>query len=201
MQCPDCCIGVPWKPKHEKEFHSWEYFEHAAKFLRGIERVNCTGGEPSVHNRFQEFIPKLKALFGAQQLTIETNGFGFTRFPETYRHFDGIYCSHYTARSFEGCPDNTDKIAFIRKYFEDNPGDRRPEFTVGEIDFVPRSHAGKNPCHRAFGGTVAYADGRLYPCCVGPGLPTKHGIPLTENWRTEIVQAFMPCNGCFFAED
>jgi len=196
MACPDCCCDIPNKPRSEKNHVSWEYLETAAVHLRGIERINLTGGEPSLHPQFQDFVPRLKDLFGCRLLTIETNGYGFKRFPETYRSFDSIYCSHYTDKSFDGCPDNTDKIAFIKDYFSG----AGPEFIVGEIDFVPRSRRGTKPCHRAFGTAVAYANGRLYPCCVGPGLPVPHGIALTANWRSEILAASMPCNGCFFAD-
>ncbi len=68
-------------------------------------------------------------------------------------------------------------------------------------DFVPRSRVGGGkPCPRSFSETVAYADGRLWPCSPGPGLVGSTGILLTADWRKEILDVPMPCGTCFLSE-
>lgn len=192
MACPDCHIDIP--RRKDKQHYPWEYFEQAAKHLRGAFKViTLTGGEPTLHPKFREFAPRLRELFQPERLHVETNGFGFTRFPEVFSCFDEVACTIYQADSFPGCPDNADKIAAYKAYHGE-----KSNLITGKTVFVPRSlRPGKNPCARL--GILAYYDGLLFPCCAGPGLPTKVGIPLTENWRDEIDRTLAPCDGCFFA--
>ncbi len=48
-------------------------------------------------------------------------------------------------------------------------------------------------------GSVAYVNSLLYPCCIAPAFFGGTGIPLSENWREEILSIPMPCDNCFFA--
>lgn len=190
MRCPDCTCGIPDKKSVEREHHSWEYFENAARYFYGVERIHCTGGEPTVHPQFPEFAAKFKQLFGCKLLTVETNGYGARKFPEVFRLFDQVYFSVYTEASFPGCPNNQDALQKLSAL-------GLKQLIVGKIDFTPRTRRGTKMCDRGLLG-VAYARGLLYPCCVGPGLP-EHGIPLTENWREEISRCHPPCDQCWFA--
>lgn len=54
-RCPDCCAGVGIN--RELRHHPWEYFEQAATWIYGMKRVNLTGGEPTAHPQFAEFVP------------------------------------------------------------------------------------------------------------------------------------------------
>lgn len=192
MACPDCHIDIP--RRKDKQHYPLEYFERAAKFLRGAFRVIVlTGGEPSLHPKFGELAVKIRELFQPERLHVETNGFLFDRNPEAFRTFDEVTCTIYQPDSFDGCPDNGHKIAAYKAHFGE-----KSNLVTGKTVFVPRSlRPGKNPCARL--GILAYYDGLLFPCCAGPGLPTKVGIPLTDNWRSEIENTLAPCDGCFFA--
>lgn len=193
MRCPDCTASIPEVPRDNRTFYAMDYFERAAPYFHGIERLNLTGGEPTLHPQFPALAGAMRALFQCQKLTIESNGYGFRRFQDAFSHFDKVYPSHYTAASYPGCPDNTDDIEFLRRLYPD-------KVHANETVFTPKSTRGTRMCFRGRSETVAYANGRLYPCCVGPGLPVPHGIPLTPNWRVEILSASMPCSACWFAE-
>ena len=53
---------------------TWDYIIESARYLKGIKMIKLTGGEPTMHPQFQEFVPKLKELFQCEILSIETNG-------------------------------------------------------------------------------------------------------------------------------
>ncbi len=198
MQCPDCCCNITAMKNAEKRFFNWEYLENAARYFYGMERIHLTGGEPTLHPKFIEWAPLFKELFGCEKLTIETNGFAFKRAPWAFMHFDEIYCSHYTAGSFEGSPDNTEEIEYLRTYL----GENSARMIVGEIKHLSRDIRGKNMCSRGWSETVGYSNGKVYPCCVASGIPARDvGIPLTVNWRKEILDVAHPCDICFFATD
>lgn len=181
----------------DKKFFDWEYLENAAHYFYGLDRIHLTGGEPTIHPKFEEFVPKLKKLFGCNRLTIETNGFLFKRNPGIFAYFDELYCTHYRADSFPGSPDNSEDIAYIKEYWKSVP-----MIKIWDIDIkhVSRAERGTKICPRGTSETLGYANGKLYPCCVASGLPERDtGIPLTENWRTEILDVVHPCDICFFA--
>lgn len=192
MKCPDCCCNITNMRNQDKRFFDWDYLVNAAKYFYSIERVHITGGEPTIHPKFQEFIPKLRVLFGCGLLTLETNGWGFNRFPEVFRHFDVIYVSHYTEDTFVNSPDNTAEINFIKSLLPEST-----KLIIGEVVHTPREKRGTGKCSRGHSETVAYSNGKLYGCCVAPGLNIDTGISITNSWRENLPEP--PCHECFFA--
>ena len=191
MRCPDCCIDVPRIP--DKGHYPWEYFEQAARYLCGaFKLITLTGGEATVHPQFREFVPKLKALFKCQVLSVETNGYGFTRFPEAFDCFDVVAATIYTPDSFPGCPDNRAAIEAFRQH----PNGKK--LLTGKTVFVPRTN---KPSGRSCAkhGILSYAYGKLFGCCVGSGIDRSYGIELDADWRQKIVAAPVPCSKCFFS--
>lgn len=73
LRCPDCCAGVGMH--RVLQHHPWAYFERAAVYLRGVDRVHISGGEPTLHPQFAEFLPKFRELFSCRILTMVSNGF------------------------------------------------------------------------------------------------------------------------------
>lgn len=180
-----------------KKFFDWGYLENAAKYFYGLNRIHITGGEPTMHPKFADFVPKLKELFGCTRLTIETNGFGFKKYRSLFTYFDEIYCSHYTAETFPDCPDNTEEIEFIKWYLQET----KVKIIVGKVQHESREKRGTKICARGTSEALGYSNGKLYPCCVASGLPERDtGIPVTENWREDILKVIHPCDICFFAE-
>lgn len=170
---------------------------NAAKYFYGVETIDITGGEPSIHPELPEWSPKLKALFGCDKLTMDTNGTMFKKRPEMFAHYDKVYVTHYTEETYEGCKDNIENINYLREYYADRPDLLH---VSGEMKHVDRSRRGTGTCFRGSSGTVHYCDGRLYPCCVAPGLDTKVSIELTGNWKEEILNTAPPCYDCFLAD-
>lgn len=182
-RCPDCCCGIGINRK--LQHHPWEYFEHAAQFIRGIERVHITGGEPTIHPHFAEFVPKLKALFGCQTLTLQTDAFRTERNHEVLHHFDHIYASRYDAK-------NTKAVDLLVSEFG---------ATTWEGEFTPRSRRGSGAgCARGRSETAAYADGLFFGCCVAPGVDGAAGMEPSINWKERIVAEPLPCKDCWFSE-
>lgn len=181
-RCPDCCANIGERPTVH---HSWDYFEKLAPFVYGMDRINLTGGEPTVHPRFAEFVPKFKELFGCNRLTLSTDGFRVDRYADVLKHFDGIHASRYGEA-------NRAKI--------DGLVQLRPDTSVFEGDFIPRSRRGSGGlCFRGLSDTVAYADGKFYGCCVAPGIPTAQGMEPHKDWRQAIVNEPLPCEDCWFS--
>lgn len=174
---------------------TYDEIVNAAKYFHGIETIALSGGEPSIHPELETWVPKLKELFGCKNLDIDTNGTMFKKKPEIFRYFDNIYVSNYPKDFYPGLKGNKSEIDFILNYYPDK------KFHIsGEMVHIDRKRRLGGSCFRESNGTVHYANGRLYPCCVGPGLDTKVSIPLTENWKEEILKTYPPCNNCFLAE-
>ncbi len=165
--------------------HPWEYFEHVAPFIQGMDRVDIFGGEPTTHPQFREFVPRFKELFGCKNLTMTTNGFKVKQYADLLHHFDFIQATPYGEQ-------NAKAIVFL------TGSGRDVRFFPG--DFIARDRiGGGEPCGRGQQETVAYADGQFWPCTPGPGVPNAVGIPPTEDWKERILETPMPCKTCFLS--
>jgi hypothetical protein len=189
-RCPDCCCGIGINRK--LQHHPWEYFEAVAPFIRGIERVNLTGGEPTMHPKFAEFVPRFKDLFGCARLTMGTDGYGVSRHAKVIQeHIDEVHFSdyhHVRSRESHNVLMSLDIQVMVFDALYDATG------------FVPRSRRGAgNPCARGFSETVAYADGKFWPCCVSPGLDGTEGIEPCDDWREKVLAVDMGCKQCMFS--
>ena len=195
MKCPDCCAGITAMLKSNKRFFDWDYLENSARYFYGIRRINLTGGEPSIHPKFEEFVPKMKQLFNCEVLSVWTNGTMFQKKPEVWAYFDEIHVTNYTAETFDGSPDNTKEIEFIRSLYPD-----KKIYSTGVVKHIPSDTRGTKMCFRGYSETVEFVDGYIYPCCAASGLKTKTRIPLCDNWKEEILKIHPPCHECLFAE-
>ncbi len=181
--CPDCCANIN-RGERDAVHHPWEYFERAASFIYGINRVHLTGGEPTTHPRFAEFVPRFRALFGCTLLTLQTDGFKAVKYHETLKHFDKIYPSLYDDR-------NLGAVQFIQLRFKSS---------TWQGEHTPRSRRGSGAvCFRGQSDTVAYADGRFHGCCVSPGIPGAQTLEPCADWRDKITAVALPCSDCFFS--
>lgn len=201
-RCPDCCTGVGIN--RTLQHHPWEYFEQAAKVIYGVERVHLSGGEPTFHPQFAEFVPKFKELFGCKRLSMVTDGWGVKRHSEVIvDHIDEVHFTQYgNRRHEEQSLVSWSMFGLISLKI----------FYAGEnmASFTPRSQiGGGKPCHRAWwlSGQVAYADGKLWGCCVAPGLDGAKGVefvdfPMLGESREFLDVAIppLPCKECFFSE-
>lgn len=197
LACPDCCCDIPNRVSGNPV--SLEYLEAAAKHLRGVPRINITGGEPTTHPEFDVLSALFRSLFECATLTVETNGLLAARHVDALRHYDTVYVTHYTPGTFKDAPlayrvDNTVQIQKLKE-------------ALGEKLYVKpymyhqprRVQRGTKPCGAAFSETVAFWNGKLFPCCLADGVPNAVGIALSPRWRTEILTVQLPCETCFFA--
>lgn len=198
MKCPNCCCGMQVMDKKDKYFVDWDYMVNAAKYFYGVDTISLSGGEPSIHPQLEEWSPKLKELFGCRQLTMSTNATMFRKKPEMFGHYDKLYVTHYTEETYDGCRDNMEQILFLKYYYVS-----RPELlqVSQDMEHIDRAHRGTGTCFRGSNGHISYANGKLYPCCVGSGLDKEVSIALTDNWRELINEVKPPCEVCFFAEN
>jgi len=194
MACPDCCAGITGMKKEHRKFYDWAYIENSAKYFYGIERINLTGGEPTIHPKFSEWVPKFKKLFGLKFLSVWTNGTMFRKKKEAFKHFDHIHITNYTKDTFHGSPDNTGEIQFIREYLSGTD----VQIFATEVKHIAFT-GGSKMCFRGYSDTVEFVDGYVYPCSSSSGLPTKIRRKLDENWK-EVTKMHPPCGECMFAE-
>jgi hypothetical protein len=165
--------------------HPWSYFVKVAPFIRGVDRVDLFGGEPTAHPQFRDFVPHFKALFKCNTLSMTTNGFKVEQYGYLLHHFDFIQATPYDAK-------NSPAMVYLKTFHSD------VRFFPGT--FLPRDTPGGGlPCHRASSDTVAYADGKFWPCCPGPGIPGATGFDPCEDWREKVETWPMPCGDCFMS--
>lgn len=193
MSCPDCCAGITAMKKKDRVFYDWDYILNSAKYFKGIKRINLTGGEPSVHPEFENWIPKFKDLFECEILSVWTNATMFRKKPGVWAYFDEIHISNYTKESFDGSPDNTKEIEFIKNLYPNK------YISAARIIHEPLTKRGNKMCFRGYSDTVEFIDGYVYPCSSSSGLPTKVRRKLDENWL-EVINLHPPCYECLFAE-
>ncbi len=181
--CPDCCCGINMNMRPAVH-HPWEYFEKLAPFIYGIERVDLFGGEPTTHPKFAEFVPKFKALWGCKVLSMTTDGFKVIRHQAVLEHFDFIQATLYDNR-------NRPAIEFLQANYDTRlfPGVFTPRARIG----------GGKPCGRGQGETVAFADGKFWPCTPGPGITGNVGLEPCMDWREKILSVPMACASCFLS--
>lgn len=198
MSCPDCCCDIPNIPKRDKRFFSLEYIRDAAAILYGINRIHFTGGEPMMHPEFDTISRNAREWFGCEALSLETNATLARQKIDSLEHYDFIQLSHYTPASFvrgDYNYDNTEVVDYVKEHF----AGRKPNIIVGEITHVERTKRGSKMCELGYSESASYCNATLYPCVVSPGIYPKIGIPLTENWQTEIKNVLPPCYNCFLA--
>jgi MoaA/NifB/PqqE/SkfB family radical SAM enzyme len=182
-RCPDCCVGVGLSvhgSKQEGRDQTWEEIERAGKLIGKIWRITISGGEASFHEQFAEFAPRLRSAFDCETMWIETNAYGFRRTPEAFLHFDRIIVTRYgpEARAYgereTGGPNDAD-IRYMEQYLSDRG--LRDRLISGDFPHWPRKYRGPaNSCDRGGGGSIAYWDGLIYPCCTAQGMKGAAGL-------------------------
>lgn len=175
------------------------------KTMGPIQKIEMTGGEPSLHPRFPEISEHIHEWFKCDDIMVLTNGYLFDDDDALplLLHYDRVYVTHYTP-SFTmryGTPGNTDLVNKIKLYLRDHP---KVQFWEQRMD----SHVpiGKPPytgsCKFGYdrSDSLAYDRGQLYGCCTAWQLPYRgKGILLTADWRDHVNEIELPCDLCFIS--
>jgi Radical SAM superfamily len=87
--CPDCIVGI----RRGHGLHlGLDYIRDTAKFLYGkFERIQITGGEPTLHPEFGYISQEIKKMFGSELLTLETNVSGLSNQVGHLSYYDNIF--------------------------------------------------------------------------------------------------------------
>lgn len=193
-RCPSCCAGIGIN--RVLQHHDWEYFERAAKVIYGVERVHLSGGEPTFHPKFAEFVPKFKELFGCKRLSMVTDGWGVFKHDEVIvAHIDEVHFTRYGNRPGSEAGLRRMEAAGDITLFIFDAGPNMANFT-------PRAQiGGGKPCHRDWrqSGQVAYADGKLWGCCVAPGIEEAAFYPQEAIIGIVDRAPDPPCSRCWFS--
>ena len=193
LTCPDCSAGTNGSGLRKVVHHPWEYFADAARWLQGIDSVVVIGGEPTAHPKFAEIVPKLRELFGCRELILWTNGFKVEKFRDLIkRTFDLVYASIYDAESGHEWNKKPNRAAV----------DLIQPDAIAAAPHVPFSRRGSGQiCERGIHGPIAYADGKIYGCCVAMAVPGGIGVEPSPNWRAEVLATPLPCGNCCFSPE
>lgn len=194
LHCPECCCRIHERPA---EHYPWIYFESLVMGLRGIERVDLTGGEPTAHPQFAEFVPKFKELYGCNRLTLESNGFKLKEYAHLLHHFDQIRLSKYPGENEEICDWVLDRFP---SYVQNGSTCIEIGVEPDERRHIKRSRRGAGgPCLLGKFEFALVTGGLAYPCRLGPAVQGAVGMVLGQDWRRKVVEIPMPCKDCWFS--
>jgi hypothetical protein len=186
--CPRCCYRIPQRQFGVPRHYDWAYFERAAQFLHGVDTLNVAGGEPTLHPEFDRVAHEFKAMFKPRALVLVTNGV-WADVEATGRLMD---CFDQVWVSRERHEAERPGGAWMRTHL---PAKYSPLVDVHRSMSIP---GGGGPCDRYW--MAAYAAGRLYPCCVGPGLADAATVAPSPAWREELSRLARPCATCAFSQ-
>lgn len=185
-QCRECCYRIPTHETLPPQHYEWAYFETAAKYLSGLDTLYVSGGEPTLHPEFPRIAQEFRSLFGPRRMILATNGLWTAAYAEHLNQFDIISVTDF------GNTLSADEVARMEQRY---PG----RFIVRPALHIPFGVVGSGyPCSRR--NIPAYANGRLYPCCVAPGLSGAASIEPTSDWREKLAVQPLSCVSCAFSE-
>jgi hypothetical protein len=184
--CPECCYRIPGRETLPTIHYDWPYFERAATFLRGLAVLCISGGEPTLHPQFGRILREFDALFEPDVLELVTNGCDLPRYADDWHHLARI-----TIADFPGDERSHAAVAALRAW---DPS--RVTVYDGTHRSLTRRGSGA-PCGRRT--IAAYAAGRLYPCCVSPGIPGAASMEPARDWREALEQVPLACADCCFS--
>lgn len=206
-RCPECGTRdtLTWYNKSiTKKEMELEEIKFVGDTIGKVDKIEITGGEPTLHSKFEELSLNLKSYFQCDDIWLITAGFLFKRDPSKLKlllNFNNVYVTHYTDDFVgnHGGSNNTEEVAIISNFLQSNPTTKFHLVTMdAHIEHLPPYKG--NPCHLAYNGCISYYEGKLYGCCSAAGQLDKGiGLPLTPNWREHTDEMELPCKNCFIS--
>ena len=184
-QCRDCCYRIPGHETLPPQHYDWPYFERAAEYLGNLNYLYVTGGEPTLHPQFVRIAAEFRVLFNPQRMVLATNGAGILQHIDSLDDFDEVRITNF------GPPPTPETILQVTERYPNKivvrPG----------THYSLEKRGGGYPCERRY--IPAYANGRLYPCCVAPGIPDAVSIEPTNDWKLQLAEVPLPCASCLWS--
>lgn len=194
--CPSCCVGVGRFP--ERDMTVQEVLD-LGKIMGSVPTVQITGGEPMVRPHVATMVSAAHRAFNTKDVRLYTNGDHLIPAPMLPR-LSMVTISHYTKDTYPGCDDNQAHMHTLIDWIKAFRWETRGLHPVIMVTPPLKHEQGVSrtlPCFRAYNNSVSYWDGLLYPCCSAHGAEGR-GIPVTKNWRDEIMKIGLPCVNCTF---
>lgn len=203
MKCPKCSIGMPalMKSKRAKHADLTELFADLTTLTlsQQFKRIHITGGEPTLHPDFEEIVEHIYNENLSEHMTIESNGWGYEKYKDTFRYaFEKVFITHYLQDAvYPGSPDNTAIVEMAQKDLGSKLI-REPPVKHETQHLLPIANT--SPCSKWFspGLPCGYYHRKLYPCCVSFGIDENLGIPITADWREQILGKAKGCESCAY---
>lgn len=186
LRCPDCCFGIPKRERMPARHEPWSAFERLAAHPRYLHRLCVTGGEPTLHPEFPRIAREFRDMFDADVMVLTTNGARVLDYKPEVALFDEIRITDFAD------PRSQEAIAWVRAELPDR-------LLVAKSEHVPEARRpGPGICDfRVF---AAYAQGRLYPCCEGPGIADSPWVEPGPDWPERLAALRLPCDRCRFGQ-
>ena len=205
-RCPEC-PAVERRAGFSRKNISIEELREVGGLIGPIQKIEITGGEPSLHPEFEWISEHIHDLFDCKDIMLLTNGWLFqdsTKLP-LLLNYDRVYITHYTEKFAELYDEepNTELCNKVRDFMIDYP---EKGFWMQTMDsHVPLENSVSEAEGCIFdydkGNMISYFDGELYGCCTAWQLEDRgKGIPLTKDWREHLEEIELPCNKCFLGE-
>jgi len=185
-RCPECCYRLPQGQLGRPQHYGWPYFVTAARWLHDLDSLTVSGGEPTLHPLFGRIAREFRALFQPRDLHLATNGKRLRYHEALVDYFDRVVCSDY------GDPETRAELQWVDLH---HPGTLE---IITSCHTPLRQVGGGRACER--NTVAAYANGRLYPCCVAPGIPGAASMAPTDDWRERLAELPLSCAACIFSE-
>lgn len=195
--CPNCCCAIPTSVLSHIGVKELSLL---ALYFEGVPRLIITGGEPTLHPHFEGISWYIKQRFSPKEYVLATGAPPSILSPtkiEALREYDRIQVTRYSELSYAGSHSNLSVLQKLKKKLS-GTGVRYDVPKVPLIHHAELPPEPRVPCGRWF--TLAYHEGKLYPCCVAPGVPGGEGVDLSAGWLEKIRGLPYPCRNCLFAE-
>ena len=186
-RCPDCCAGnLVDGPLYRA---TPESIHRDILALGEVERVQLTGGEPTLHPESGEILKAAARAKGSAKLVLVTNGANLMDIVGLLDGVDVVWLSIMSksderiALAFESVKPRTAVAAMV-------------DLWTPRISFE-NTGGGPNPCGRLH-STVGVHDGRVFPCCVARAITGSESTDLSPGWRERVVGINPPCDRCVF---
>lgn len=207
-RCPECCAReqLMWYNKKLREPEiPLEELRQAGRLIGRVPQIEITGGEPTLHSKFEELTDFLPALFQCHHFMLVTNGYLFGKDPSKLPlllKYQQIYLSHYTENFVyhHGGKTNTAEYMIITKFLKEQKYSGLIEIPMhSHFPYQTPPYRGISCSHFRSDMITCY-EGRLFGCCIGWSQPIQgQPIPLTKDWRNHLIEIDLPCEDCFYS--